>query len=434
MPSAHPVASGPDQSPLPDSATVERLAPWSTAGRKRLPDWISRLVFGKPLAPSEGEWQRAQQSVLKGDPAMDALVHWMFEAGPRQAKPLFEQALYHGIDSVPNPPQPLRDFFAHIDTPPAWLKPDRLVAGAQASHLAGPMAIYVLRDLALMGGYAYFNSMNQTLARTGALSKDIALRLGETGKWLNDVTETGALSRFGAGFITTIRVRLVHALVRRNLLNKPDWELAKWGVPINQVDMLATYLAFGPVTLMGVRMFGVFFRPRQAADILHMWRYIGWLMGVDEDMLARTETDGLRKLHHCFLTHRLPDERIRQLGQALRDEPLSRTLPEQEKHPLLTRIKRRYLYEMHLSNSSLILGPTQRRQLGLRLAILPWYPALSAPFRFLRIGYYQLRGGQPLADFAARCRAGQEQELATYFGDKEPDIIRPDASHPAHTG
>lgn len=58
-----------------------------------------------------------------------------------------------------------------------------------------------------------------------------------------DVTSDYGLDRFGPGFITTIRVRLVHALVRRNLSMKKECEWNKWGQPINQIDMLATYLA-----------------------------------------------------------------------------------------------------------------------------------------------------------------------------------------------
>lgn len=409
-----------------------RLLPWRWARFDWLPDWISRPIFGQSLAPTRDEWDAVQHALWQGDPLMDRLVDWLFEAGPRQTKPLFEQALHQGIASIPDAPAPLREFFAHIDTPPPWLDSSLLDEGAKAGHLSGPVAFYVLRDMALMGGYAYFNSMNQTLARTGSLGKDVTLRLAETGKWLNDVTEPGGMSRFGPGFITTIQVRLVHALVRRNLQHKPGWEADKWGVPINQVDMLATYLAFGPITLMGARLFGIPYRGRQARAAMHLWRYIGWLMGVDEPWLARTEGDGLRKLYHCFLTHRLPDERIRQLGQTLRDEPLTRPLPELESHPLLTRLKHRYLYQMHLSNSALILGPVQRRQLGLPLTILPWYPLLSAPLRFLKVSYFQLRGGQPLEDFTRRNRERQIRQLDAYFGQRERDIIRPDRQHPAH--
>ena len=422
----HTAATAPSQS------TLQRVAPWTTARRKRLPDVVSRWVFGRPLAPTAAEWERLQAALVQGDPAMDRLVDWLFEAGPRSAKPLFDQALHHGIASVPNPPAPLRDFFAHLETPPDWLQRELLEEGVKAAHIGGKVGFFVLRDLALMGGYAYFNSMNQTLAGSGSLRKDTALRLGETGKWLSDVTEPGGLERFGPGFITTVRVRLVHALVRRNLQNKPGWDTAKWGLPINQVDMTATYLAFGPVTLTGSRLFGVPVRSSQSRAFMHLWRYIGWLMGVDEPWLAQSETDGLRKLYHCFLTHRLPDDKIRQLGEALRAEPLNRYLPDLEQSPRLTALMRRFLYLQHISNSALILGWRQRRQLGMPLLALPWYPLLSAPFRFLQLGYFQLRGGQTLEAFSRRNRERQKRLLTQYFGKGDQDIIRPGQDHPAH--
>lgn len=409
-----------------------RLMPWPKARRKWLPDFASRLIFGQPLAPTAAEWAQVQQALYQGDPAMDQVVDWMFDAGPRHAKPLFDQALQHGIDSLADPPEALRTFFALIDTPPAWLDRQQREDGVKAAHLTGHVSFFVLRDMALMGGYAYFNSMNQTLASSGSLRKDTAQRLGETGKWLNDVTEPGGLERFGQGFITTIRVRLVHALVRRNLGNKPDWDASAWGLPINQIDMLATYLAFGPVALMGGRLFGIPFRKHQADAVMHLWRYIGWLMGLDEHWLAQTEGDGLRKLYHTFLTHGLPDERIRQLGQALREEPLTRYLPELADKPRRLALKRRFLYHQHLSNSALILLPIQRRQLGLPMLIMPWYPALSAPLRFIKLGWIQLRGGATLERYRQHARQQQQTLLVGYFGEKTPDIIRPDTSHPAH--
>lgn len=416
----------------PAAFTPERLMPWRAARRKYLPDWLSRLVFTAPLAPTPAEWQAVSDGVQQGDPLMDAVVDWMFETGPRQAKPLFDQALQQGIASINNPPAPLKAFFDHIEHPPAWLQPELLDKGAMVSHLGGNVGFFVLRDMALMGGYVYFNSMNQTLAASGALGKQTSQRLGETGKWLNDVTEPGGMSRFGPGFTTTVRVRLVHALVRRNLQRKPDWDLQRWGVPINQIDMQATYLAFGPVSLLGARLFGVPVLPSQSAAFMHLWRYVGWLMGVDESRLAITERDGLRKLYHTFLTHRLPDEKVRLMGSALRDEPLERPLPDLEAGSLKTKWRRWFTYQQHLSNSSLILLPRQRRQLGLPLWILPWYPAVSAPLRFVKLGWLQLRGGEVQERYRQQARQQQLDLLKTYFGNAAPDIIQPGASHPAH--
>lgn len=413
-------------------AAPQRLMAWESASRKRLPDFIAKPIFGRPLAPAAQEWQRIEAALHRGDPAMDQLVEWMFEVGPREGKQLFETALEQGIGSIDNPPPPLRDFFAYVDTDPAWLRRAQLDEGAKASHLIGKVSYFVLRDMALMGGYAYFNSMNQTLAMTSALRKGTRRRLGETAKWYFDVTSVGGMERFGEGFKTTLRVRLVHALVRRALRNKPDWDQARWGVPINQIDMLSTYLAFGPVTLVGASLFGVMLPPAKAAPVLHRWRYIGWLMGVDDHWLSDSLSDGLRKLHHCSLTHRLPDDKIRLLGEALRDEPLQQEDSANAGTSVFSRLSRWFTYQQHMSNASLILGFTQRRQLGLPVALLPWYAMLTAPFRFATLNYYLWRGGKALDGYANRIRHRQAEMLQHYFGDDQPDIIQPDSSHPAH--
>lgn len=436
MSDAAAAVSTPPLTPAPiranSAAAPARVFPYALARMKWLPDFIAKPIFGKPLAPTQEEWTRVEQALLQGDPAMDKVIDWMFASSPRHTKPLFDQALTRGIDTLDNPPAVLQEFFALIDTPPPWLNRARLEQGVKDSRLSGKVGFFVLRDMALMGGYALFNSMNQTLASSGALSKETGLRLGETGKWTNDVTEPHGMDRFGPGFITTVRVRMVHALVRRNLRLKPDWDTAKWGMPINQIDMLATYLAFGPVSLLGARLFGVPYFRKESESIMHLWRYIGWLMGVDEQWLAITEGDGLRKLYHTFLTHRLPDEKIGQLGEALRNEPLNRYLPELGNYPRLARLKRWVIYQQHISNSALILGPIQRHRLGLPMFAVPWYPLLSAPVRFGYLGLLKLRGGDALESYLQKSRQRQRDLLLPYFGDKEQDIIRPKEGHPAH--
>ena len=62
-----------------------------------------------------------------------------------------------------------------------------------------------------------------------------------------------AYERFGQGFKTTLMVRMVHAMVRRNLPEREEWSNEEWGLPVNQTDMLATYLAFGPIMMTGMR-------------------------------------------------------------------------------------------------------------------------------------------------------------------------------------
>ena len=412
--------------------TATRMLPWEKTGKRWLPDAIGRRLFGQPLPPSKAEWEQLNIGLFQGDPAMDAVIEWMFEFGAREGKALFEQALEKGVATLDNPPEPIRAFFANVDNDPPWLDRRLLEKGVAARQLGSNAAFYVLRDFALMGGYVYFNSMNQTLSRSGSLHKDVSLRLAETGTWLLDVTARGGMKRFAPGFISTVKVRMIHALIRHHLGNQPQWETGTWGLPINQVDMQATYLAFGPASLTGSRLFGVPFGREDSRAIMHLWRYIGWLMGVDESRLAVTEGDGLRKLYHTFLTHGLPDDKIRQLGKALAEEPMQRHLESSRLPNFVEPLQRRYLRAMHRSNASLILGFRQRQQLGLPLFTLPWYPLLSAPFRFLTILYYRARGGRALAEFRDRQHLNQLRKLTQYFGSREQSLLQPDKEHPAH--
>jgi hypothetical protein len=226
----------------------QRAASEVVARRKWLPDFLAKRIFGAPLAPSREEWTRVIEGLWHGDPPMDALVEWMLEQ-PVERKAMFERALTQGIEQVADAPPALRAFFDVIDATPAWVDGALLNRGARAAQMVGTAGFYVLRDMALMGGYVYFNTMNQTLAATGALTKNVTKRLGETGQWLAAAVATDGLQRFGAGFVHTLRVRMVHALVRRAVRHKPEWLADKWGLPINQIELRSSVAPSSRVSL-----------------------------------------------------------------------------------------------------------------------------------------------------------------------------------------
>jgi hypothetical protein len=61
-----------------------------------------------------------------------------------------------------------------------------------------------------------------------------------------------ALRPWGAGWVSALNVRLLHAGVRSHLLHRVGWDTAALGVPINQEDMVVTQLAFSIVLLLGL--------------------------------------------------------------------------------------------------------------------------------------------------------------------------------------
>lgn len=368
-----------------------------------------KLLLGRDLSPSREEYDNVIAALWEGDTAMDALVNWMYEFGAGPSRQLFQQAVTQGIDSIPDAPQPLKDFFAVVDAQPVWLDRALLEEGVSFIHGIGLAGPYVLRDLALMGGYL-LSGFNQVLVMTGALNKDTALRIAETGQWWVDCTEHGGLERFGPGFRSTLHVRLVHAMVRRALAKHPKWDENQWGVPVNQIDMVATYLGFCVVMLGGLRQLGIPVTARESKAVMHLWAYAGWLMGVDERFLVFSEKDGIILLSHTFMTQSRPDWTSQELARALAQEPLKR------KYPNLPGLRRKLAYHQHLSVSRFFLGKKKMRQLGLPDDILPWYPVLSAAPRL--VNYLGHRLVPPLYKRAQQQgRAAQLDVLRQMFGD-----------------
>lgn len=387
------------------------------------PTWM-RLIIGRELAPSREEFDAVCAALWEGDTAMDALVDWMFAFGPREARGLFEQALNEGVGSIPDCPEPLRAFFKTVDTLPAWLDFKLVNDGARFIHGTGMAAPYVLRDLALMGGYM-LSGFNQALVATGALNKGTAERVAETGKWWMDCTEVDGLRRFGPGFKTTLHVRMVHSLVRRNLAKKEDWDSSVWGLPLSQVDMVATYLGFSVVMLGGLRKMGVPVTPHESKAVMHLWSYACWLMGVDYRWLAFSESRGVVLLNHTLMTQSRPDWTSRELAQALADEPLERSYDK------LQGLRRKLAYHQHLSVSQYFLGTDKMKQLGLPEDVTPWFPLLTLAPRFASYTGQRLVPGLKQRQ-ENRGRAAQKAALASMFGDKEHAVIRPGEKHPAH--
>jgi hypothetical protein len=391
-----------------------------------------KLMMGRDPSPTRDEYNEMVAALWQGDAPMDALLDWIYEIGPREGRKLYEQALERGIDSIADAPKPLRDFFRMVERTPAWVDHALIEDGVSFIHRTGLAGPYVLRDFALMGGYL-LSGFNHALVMTGALNKGAAQRIAETGKWWVDCTEHHGLSRFGVGFKTTLRVRMVHGMVRRHLPTRSEWDSSEWGIPVNQTDMLATYLAFGPIMLVGMRAMGIPVTPHESKAVMHLWKYAGWLMGVEDKWLVDGERDGLVRLYQTFLTQSRADWTSAELGRALAEEPLQRQFSWGKYLPPLQEVRRKMFYHQHLSNSSLFLNRKQMRKLGLPDNVLPWFPLLTMGPRFAS---YSLQRFNPLLKKRLE-REGRKVQLAalqSMWGDKQQDIINPGDRHPAHVG
>jgi len=389
---------------------------------RRIAASLRRTLPGDP-EPTPERWQAIGESLLHGDEPMDRLVAWMVAEGMGRTRPLFDAAVRHGIARVPDAPEPLRTFFTAVEAMPTWVDANRLQEGARVTGISGLVGMNVLRDLSLLGGYQA-SAINRTLVLTGALETGPARRLAETTKWWIDCTRPGGMARGAPGYQSTLQVRWIHAMVRRHVAALPVWDAGRDGVPVNQGDMHATYLAFSVMYLIGQRALGVVITPGEGAAVMHLWRYIGWLMGVEPRWLHDTELEAQIALYHNLLSQAPPDETSRQLGRALKDEPLAR------RYANAAWLRGHWNRAKHLSIARAFLGARGMRALGLSPWTLPWYPVLTIGPRL--VWHHAIRAlPRGRAYLSRRGLAAQQAYLKTLFGvERAPDLMSPSSDGP----
>ncbi|WP_405181450.1 DUF2236 domain-containing protein [Nocardia sp. NBC_01377] len=364
--------------------------------------------------PSSDRWRRLGESLVVGDEPMDRLVDWMYAEGMGTTRPLFEQALRTGISSVPDAPEPLRAFFTMVETTPDWVDPELLRRGERVFRSGGSDGLYFARDVSFLGGYLA-SGFNKTLIRTGALEKGPARRFAETLQWAMDVSTENGMDLFGQGYRSTLHVRFIHSMVRRHVAAMPDWRGDDWGLPINQTDMAATLVGALLAPFVGGMVLGIVPSRADTVAAAHLTRYVGWLIGVEEQWLPTGFRDGVEILYHCLAAITNPDETSRQLAVPMADDPLRWSYPN------LPGLRGRIARAQHLSVTTAFLGPKAMRTLGLPAYVPPWYPALRIPVNLVRSAFVRLSpGGTDRA--AIQGRREQETFLRRLIGETKATI------------
>ncbi|MEU6574825.1 oxygenase MpaB family protein [Streptomyces sp. NPDC046805] len=277
----------------------------------------------------------------------------------------FRKALDEGIEAVPDAPAALVRFFAAVDEVPAWVDFDLIERGAGVVRRMGRTAGDVLLQLSLIGGYRY-GGPPDLLVATGGLSGSTAMRrLGETETWTHAVVKQGAMRRDGEGFKLTVHVRAMHALINDRFETNGRWDVDRWGLPINQADQAGTLGLFNSTLLLGARFLGWRVSAEDSLAVMHLWKYVGWLLGVNEDWLFDTERE-----QNVFNYHVL----VAQDGQTPAGGALAAALVDGERHldrGRLTSLRAWYARARLLSMLRYFLGKEGLEDLNLPVT-LPW--------------------------------------------------------------
>jgi len=268
------------------SIVPERFAPEPGAVTELAAEFSARRP---ELLANEEQVARIKAYTMHGDPVADAYAALSPQHGFHKLIVMLEDICDHGAENVPSAPPELVSFIREMERFPAWLDRKLIEQGARIERNAyAHRAPFVIRG-GMIGTFVNKYSA-LPMALTGSLSnKTAGRRVHETATFFTTTVMPGALDRHGAGFKAAAMVRLMHSMVRFNILHRGDqWDVKTYGIPIPQVDQMPAGLSsIFPLAQKAVREGRTSFTPAERARV-EIARYRCVLLGLPEDLLADT--------------------------------------------------------------------------------------------------------------------------------------------------
>ena len=232
--------------------------------------------------------ERMGAYTVMGDAVADPYAALMPQYGFKRLVDMLVEACDKGVDKVEGAPAELVTFIHSMEATPAWVDMKLVEEGARLHRVSfanvAPWAIRGAFIATFMNKYAAL-----PMALTGTLSnKTAARRIKETATFFGTSVLPGALARSGPGFKAAAMVRLMHSMVRFNVLSGGKWDQRIYGIPIPQVDQMpAGLISDFLISSKVLREGRSDFTPEERAQI-ELSRYRCFLLGLPEELLAET--------------------------------------------------------------------------------------------------------------------------------------------------
>ena len=243
---------------------------------------------------------------LLGDPPADAAVGAMAGLAQDEVHRLLHAGMEGRLEGLRAAPAALREFFDGIEAPPEWFDAAATRPGMQAYYQNWDLFIAAHVAGVLVSGFSTL--IAKSFVRTGRLTDYGVRRLRQNNRHLMEICMPGGLERRGDGWKLTVRVRLVHAQMRRLLWDSGEWDEAAWGTPLSAAHIGFSSAAFSALLLQKAARLGARVSRRERDSFMHIWRYTAWLMGAPEGLLFRGYDDALELCRIAFMCEPPPEE------------------------------------------------------------------------------------------------------------------------------
>ena len=282
------------------AALLGRMSPASEAFSGAI-DFLFPAARRTGVDGAEDELATLVTGYRVGDPPADALVAAM--RGHRELSAQFEAALIGGIDSVADAGPELRAFLATVDVVPAWIDEERVALGVRTQRridgVTGAGAGWALGFLLA----AILPNSAKSMSDNARAVDNAGRRFAETGRIMFDLLAVDGRGRFGAGTVSSTRLRILHANVRAALLRRGDWDTEFYGFPISASDNLGASLGMVGVVQTAMRL-GYRFTPEELEGVAQFAALFAYRQGVPAELIPQTYGDQLRWFQVTLRTSR----------------------------------------------------------------------------------------------------------------------------------
>ncbi|KAI0432414.1 hypothetical protein F5Y09DRAFT_353514 [Xylaria sp. FL1042] len=205
----------------------------------------------------------------------------------------------------------LQKLWTQLHTVPDWVDWSQLERGQRFFYRYAAANLMGFALQGFVGENSAASGVVEVLVRTGGFSTRVLLhRLLETFQWLLQVTESlQSIQPGGAGHISTIRVRLLHASVRQRILKmlerQPEYfNIEAHGVPVNTLDSIHSITTFccNHMWLQLPRM-GIYPTEQEKEDYIALFRYLGHLLATPDEFFVTV--DQAKATMESMLVHEL---------------------------------------------------------------------------------------------------------------------------------
>lgn len=273
-------------------------------------------------APALSQASRLAEMNHWGDPLADEAVEDLAALPAAQRDGLLNRFLENGLVGVKEAPESWCRLADQAEYVPYWVDWKTMNVGSRAFLRAGGLGMVCLTCYVTPLFYCLSNG-NKALTFSGNLTRRAARRGRETARFVIETCLPNNLRRHGDGFKVTLRVRLMHAQVRRMIALSGRWDYEQHGMPISQVYMAAMMSLLSAQWIEGLRMLGVRLTPDEEEGMMQLWRYSAYLIGVHPELIFSTRQEANRFWNLVLEQEPAPDDDARGLVHAI-----LQTIPE----------------------------------------------------------------------------------------------------------